>query len=146
VGRRRLFVSRTRRETRQGIVTMVIEMVIEGLVLIHIVLGFQQFVGPRCCKYRITDSAIEFVWFGVRAWRCSFEDIRDIEILSFIQMLVLPSLHLMNRPFARHYLLVRRRRGLFRWVLITPDKPNEFLKALRDRILARHRLARAGAN
>jgi hypothetical protein len=46
---------------------------------------------------------------------------------------LLPALHLMNRPFAQ-YVLVRRRRGVFRWVLITPDQPEEFVRTIREKI------------
>jgi len=108
--------------------------ILAGLALLLIVFGASQIAGPHCGKYRITDDAIEFVTFGnLRIWRASFEDISDIRPVSFAQSFLLPALHLMNRPFAQ-YVLVRRRRGVFRWVLITPDQPQELVRTIRDRI------------
>ncbi len=108
--------------------------ILAGLALLVIVFGVSQIAGPYCGKYRITDDAIEFVMFGkLRAWRSLFEDISDIRLVSFGRSLVLPALHLMNRPFAQ-YVLVRRRRGVFRWALITPDHPQEFVRTIREKI------------
>ena len=99
-----------------------------------IVLGASQILGPRFGKYRVADDSIEFVMFGkLRIWKTAFEDIGDIQVISFVRALFLPALHLMNRPFAQ-YVLVRRRRGLFRWVLITPDQPQEFIRIVREKI------------
>jgi hypothetical protein len=108
--------------------------ILAGLALLVIVFGASQIVGPYCGKYRITDDAIEFVMFGnLRVWRSSFGDISDIRLVSFARALVLPALHLMNKPFAQ-YVLVRKRRGVFRWVLITPDQPAEFVRTIREKI------------
>ena len=108
--------------------------ILAGLVLVIVVLGASQIAGPRCGKYRITDDSIEFVMFGhLRVWRCSFENISDIRLVSFARLLVTPALHLMNRPFAQ-YVLVRTRRGVFRSVVITPDRPQEFLRIVQEKI------------
>jgi hypothetical protein len=108
--------------------------ILAALALVTIVLGFGQIVGPYCGKYRITDDAIEFVICGnFRVWRSSFEDISDIRLVSFARSFMLPALHLMNRPFAQ-YVLVRRRRGMFRWVLITPDQPQELVRSIREKM------------
>jgi hypothetical protein len=104
------------------------------LALVTIVLGFSQIVGPYCGKYRITDNTIEFVICGhLRVWRCSFEDISGIQLVSFALAFILPALHLMNRPFAQ-YVLVRRRRGMFRWVLITPEQPQELVRRIQEKM------------
>jgi hypothetical protein len=122
IGRRRL-----------GKMTMV-GNILAALALVTIVLGFSQIVGPRCGKYLITDDTIEFVICGnLRVWRSSFEDISDIQLVSFARAFILPALHLMNRPFAQ-YVLVRRRRGMFRWVLITPEQPQELVRRIQEKI------------
>ncbi len=111
-----------------------IAIVIAGLVLVTIVLGASQFLGPRCGKYRLSDDAIEFVMFGkLRVWRSYFADISDIRPVSFGTLFVYPALHLMNRPFGQ-YVLIFRRRGVFRWVLITPDQPEEVVRFIREKI------------
>ena len=104
------------------------------LALLGIVFGFSQIAGPYCGKYRVTDNSLEFVMFGnLRVWRTPFEDVSDIQLISFARSFVIPALHLMSRPFAQ-YVLVRRRRGVFRNVLITPDQPQEFVRIVRQRI------------
>ena len=111
-----------------------IENILAGLTLLLVVSGASQIAGPHCGGYRITDDAIEFVTFGtLRVWHASFEDISDIRLVSFARSFLLPALHLMNRPFAQ-YGLVRKRRGLFRWVLITPNQPQEFVRTIREKI------------
>jgi hypothetical protein len=112
----------------------IIAIAIAGLVLATIVLGASQFLGPRCGQYRLSDDAIEFVMFGaLRVWRSSFTDISDIRQISFGTLFVYPALHLMNRPFGQ-YVLISRRRGVFRWVTITPDHPEEVVSFIREKI------------
>ena len=108
--------------------------IVSGLALIVVVFGGSQLAGPYFGKYKITDSSIEFVMFGkLRVWRSSFEDITEIQLVSFARSMILPSLHLMNRPFGQ-FVLVRRRRGMFKAVLISPDQPQEFVRIVRQKI------------
>jgi hypothetical protein len=108
-------------------------IILAVLVLLVIVLGGQQLVGPRIGKYRITDTSIQFILFGNwPVWNSSFDDILDIQSISFGRMLIAPSLHLMNRPFAQ-YVLVRKRRGIFRTVVITPDDAGKFVKLVQQK-------------
>jgi hypothetical protein len=116
----------------------VIAIVIAGLVLATIVFGTSQFLGPRCGKYRLSDDAIEFVMFGaLRVWRSSFTDISDIRPISFCTLFVYPALHLTNQPFGQ-YVLICRRRGIFRRVVITQINPTK-LSDLSERKLALRR-------
>jgi len=108
--------------------------ILAGLVLVTFVLGVSQIVGPHCGKYRITNDSIEFVMFGrLRVWRSSFKDITAIRLISFARLFTILALNLMNRPFAR-YVLVRRRRGIFRAVVITPDQPEDFVKTVKQKM------------
>jgi hypothetical protein len=108
--------------------------ILAAIALFVIVLGTGQIVGPRSGKYRITGDSIEFVMFGsFRVWRCPFEDITDIRFTSFLGSFFSPALHLMNRPFAQ-IILIRRRRGIFRLVLMTPDHPREFVRIIQEKI------------
>jgi hypothetical protein len=108
-------------------------IILAVLVFLVIVLGGQQLVGPRIGKYRITDTSIQFILFGnLPVWKSSFDDILDIQSISFGRMLIAPSLHLMNRPFAQ-YVLVRKRRGLFRTAVITPDDAEKFVNLVRQK-------------
>jgi hypothetical protein len=111
--------------------------IVAGFALVVIVFGGSQLMGPYFGKYAITNDSIEFVMFGkFHVWSATFEDITEIQPISFAQSMFVPALHLMNRPFAQ-YVLIRRRSGLFKKVLITPDEPEEFVRAVHQRIGAR---------
>jgi hypothetical protein len=102
--------------------------------LLVILLGGGQLAGPHIGKYGITDNSIEYTMFGhFRVWKSSFDDISDVQIISFARLWITPSLRLMNRPFAQ-YVLVRKRRGVFRAVVITPNSPEEFVRLVQQRI------------
>jgi hypothetical protein len=106
-----------------------------GLALAVIILGAAQILGPRCWKYRLTNDSIEFVMFGrFRVWSSSFEDITDIKRVSFIRLFATFTLSLVNRPFFARCVLVRLRRGVFRAVVMTPDQPDDLVKAVRQKI------------
>jgi hypothetical protein len=108
--------------------------IVSGFALIVIVFGGSQLMGPHFGKYAITDNSIEFIMFGkFPVWRANFEDITEIQPISFARSIIVPSLHLMNRPFGQ-FVLIRRRSGLFKAVLITPDEPEEFVRTVRRKI------------
>jgi hypothetical protein len=93
-----------------------------ALLAIFLVVG-SQLAGPYF-GYRIA---------GFRVWKSSLDDISDIQTISFAGLWATPSLRLMNRPFAR-YVLVRKRSGICRAVVITPDNAEEFVKVVEQRI------------
>lgn len=113
--------------------TMADQIILSGLVLLVVVLGGHQLIGPRIGKYRITDTSIHILFGNLTVWRSSFEDILDIRPISFGRMMNAPAIHLMNRPFAQ-YVLVRTRRGIFRNVVITPDDAEKFVKLVQQKI------------
>ena len=107
---------------------------VAGLALILAVLGTSQFVGPMCEKYILTNDSLQFVMFGqIKVWKCPFFDIIEISQLSFLNMLFIPGLHLMTKPFAR-YILIRRRRAIFRYIVITPDNADQFIHIVRRKM------------
>ena len=56
------------------------------------------------------------------------------ERISFAQLLFVGfGLNMINRPFAR-YVLLRKRRGILRAVVITPDQPEIFVEKVRGKI------------
>jgi hypothetical protein len=104
------------------------------LSVLLVVLGSSQFLGPRCAKYHVTENSIEFILFRVfRVWRTPIVEIVDIRRIPFAALFVTPALNLMNRPFGKPVLL-KRRRGIFRWVTITPDDPDELTRSIREKV------------
>jgi len=84
----------------------------------------------------MTEHSIDFIIFGkFRIWKILYQDILDIHITSLARVLLNPhfGLSLMNRPFT-HYVEVHTRRGVFRYLLITPDNPQEFVRTVRQKI------------
>jgi hypothetical protein len=111
-----------------------VNSIFAGLVLLVTVLGTSQVIGPSYAKYEIKDDCIEFVLFEkFSVWRTSFEDIEDIRLISFVRLFTMPALHLMNRPFAQ-YVLIRRRHGVFRSAIMTPDRAGDFVEIVRRKI------------
>jgi hypothetical protein len=109
------------------------QILVAMAALLVVFLGGGQLVGPHLAKYRITDDFIEYTIGGLRVWKSPLDEISDIQIIPFAKLWSTPSLRLMNRPFAR-YVLVTKRRGIFRAVILTPDDPQEFVKLVRQKI------------
>jgi hypothetical protein len=107
------------------------------LILAAIVIIISSFfLGPYISEYKLSEHSIEFVIFGkIRVWKISYHDISDVYPTSLISILLNPhfGLTLMNRPFTR-YVEIHKRRGIFRYLLITPDAPQEFVRTVRQKI------------
>jgi hypothetical protein len=111
----------------------ILSEILAGLVLVFVVVGGSQIIGPRCGKYLITDSSVEFVLFGrLRVWAAAFSDITDVRPVSPFEMFTVFAVNLMNRLFAQH-VLIRKRRGILRRAVITPDRPEEFIQIVREK-------------
>src|SRR5260221_9550590 len=111
-----------------------VEAVLAAGLLVVVVLGFMQIAGPRLSYYRLSDTAIEVVLFRrFCIWQIRFREIGEIKPIFWIQILTTPALHLQNRPFAQ-YVLIRRVRGIFRYIFLTPDKPLRFIGSVQNKI------------
>ncbi|MEI9997340.1 MAG: hypothetical protein WDM91_22285 [Rhizomicrobium sp.] len=103
------------------------------LVLVVIVFGGTQLAAKYVIEYRIADDSLQYFLFGLRFWTCPFDDILDIKRVSFFGTFIVIGLNLMSRPFGP-YVLLRRRRGCFKLVLLTPPNAESFVKLVRARI------------
>jgi hypothetical protein len=80
-------------------------------------------------RYRVTGDAIEVDLLGRRVRRIAFDDIEEVSRRgAFIH-------ESWSGPRFWNAVTLRRRRGLFRHVIITPDDPDRFVESL-ARILA----------
>jgi hypothetical protein len=71
-------------------------------------------------------AAVEIVIFKrFVVFSIPYEEITAVETVSFIEAAFSFSLGWVNRPFGGR-LLLHRKRGLFRRVLVTPSRPEEF--------------------
>lgn len=91
------------------------------------------------CHYlydvRLGAAAVEIVMFKrFVVFSIPYEEITAVETVSFVEAVFSFSLGLVNRPFGG-LLLIHRKRGLNRRVLVSPSRSAEF----RDEVLARAR-------
>jgi hypothetical protein len=77
--------------------------------------------------YRITDGGIDIVLLrALPIWRIPFDDIESVRIASWKELnLGFTTLRLGNR-FTSRYLVIKKRRGWFRYVAITPVDAEKF--------------------
>lgn len=102
-------------------------------VLAMIFLGSVQLSAKYTVEYRIADDSLQYFLFGLRLWTCPFTDILDIQIVSFLGTFIGFGLNLMSRPFGP-YVLLRRRRGRFKSVLLTPPNAKIFVRRVQEKI------------
>jgi hypothetical protein len=103
-----------------------------SLTLAAVMVIFLHFFPRYLNQYRLSDTEIEFIVFGKVLWKVPYNEVLSIEPISIGKALLTPSLHFASRPFSQHVLL-RRKKGIFRSVLMTPEKPDEFLSMVRQK-------------
>ena len=113
-----------------------------AVVFVGLVIFFAQFVGRWIVRYKITDSSIEVRLFGlIPQSKTQLNEILEVRKVAFGELLPwknpksLGWFRLGNRLWADG-LLIQRSRGIFRTFVISPDKPDEFLKELNLKLAA----------
>ncbi len=89
-------------------------------------------------NYKLTDDSIQLIALGaVPVMRIRFADISDVREVSFGQTLKSGpfTLRLGNRIIGG-FVLVRKRKGLIRSVVLTPDDVPDFLRQIERRVTA----------
>src|SRR5262245_30854795 len=82
-------------------------------------------------RYRLTDDAIEVEVLGRRVRRFQLDDIEQVSRRgAFIH-------ESWSGPRFWNAVTLRRRRGFFRHVIITPDEPDRFMEEIERRLTAR---------
>jgi hypothetical protein len=103
------------------------------LSILLLALLFQLF-GRYLFDYALDPDGLSFRLFrSLRVLRIRYEDIAEIQLQTGIGLaFTFWSLHLNNRLLGSS-LLLRKRRGLYRSVTLTPDAPERFAAELRRR-------------
>jgi hypothetical protein len=90
--------------------------------------------------YRITASGVAIMLFGtIPVWRVPFRDIAEVRKTSWSQtwpfrsLAMFSALRLGNRVWGPIILIRRKTRGL-RIILVTPDRPDEFINEARQHL------------
>jgi len=83
--------------------------------------------GEYVYSYRVSSNGVEFLLFrAIPVARLRFDNIVAASVVGRADLVHAPiHLNAINR-FTRHFVLLRRRRGLFRAILISPQEPDKF--------------------
>lgn len=105
------------------------------LFVIFCTLAFQ-ILGRYIFNYRITNDSLQFVVFGkVPYMYIKLANIAEIREVSFKEATFEKSMawRCGNRLWGRG-ILIRRRKGIIKTILITPDNVDEFISKIRERM------------
>ena len=107
--------------------------------VISVTLAFQ-ILGRYIFNYRITNDSLQFVVFGkVPYMYIKLANIAEVRKVSFKEATFQKGiegvlvLRCGNRLWGRG-ILIRRKKGIFKTILITPDNADEFISKIRERI------------
>jgi hypothetical protein len=111
-----------------------------AVVFVCAVIFFAQVVGRWFIRYKITDSSIEVRLFGlIPQSKTRLKDIVEVRKVSFNELLPWKNpksigwFRLGNRLRADG-VVIRRNRGIFRTFVISPNEPDEFVRALNQKL------------
>lgn len=96
--------------------------IVQAMLLAAILVGFFAVVGSIAC--RVTPSAVEVLILGRVVRRISLDDIEEVHRRGAFVHESWSGLRFWNA------VTLRRRRGLFRNVIVTPDDPDRFMDDL----------------
>jgi hypothetical protein len=101
--------------------------------------GFLLLAAVGTIRYRVTEEALEVVMFWMVVRRISLADIEEVHRRGAFPH------ECWSGPRFWNAVTIRRRRGLLRSVIITPDDPDRFVADLASILEARRPGARTGA-
>jgi hypothetical protein len=104
-----------------------------GFLIVAIVV--LQFAGPYLYQYRLGDQRLEVKLFGlVPILVLYFSDISEAKVLSGSQLFnPWGGVRFANRVFAVRPVQIRRKKGLLRSVILTPDDPESLVAEINRR-------------
>lgn len=107
------------------------------IVLVFVVLACFQLFCQLVYDCRLGKTSIEFVLFrSLSVWQVPYSDIAEIRPIARLAVFALRYLPFgfISRPAGRLVLLRRKTGLLLKVVLITPDKPEEFVVTVRKNL------------
>ena len=105
---------------------MSVAILLKAMLIAALLVLFCAAVGS--ISYRVTGDAVEVLLLGRRVRRIALDDIEEVSRRGAVIHESWSGLRFWNA------VTLRRRRGLFRHVIITPDDPDQFVERL-ERIL-----------
>lgn len=104
-----------------------------SIVVAGIIFGGIQMLSKYAVLHEIKNDTVQYSLYGMRIWTCPLCDISEIKIVSVFDIFVIPTLNLICRPFGP-YVILRRRGGRFKTVLLTPPDAKGFVEQVRTLI------------
>jgi hypothetical protein len=106
------------------------------IALLVLVIGSFQMFGEYLYDYNLSDTAVEFLVFRkIKVWSVPFNEITAIEPASWKDFF---SLKRMPFGFVSHplgkFILIKRSKGIFKHIIVTPNNQNEFVDNVRSKI------------
>jgi hypothetical protein len=100
-------------------------------VCLTIIIAWLFFKGLKLLfSYRLTDNSVQVVFLKLfPIWQIRFDNIKQIEIVSFGMAALVPAIHMFTKPFADRVALYYKK-GWFIGLYITPDNPSKFVREL----------------
>ncbi|MCX7008560.1 MAG: hypothetical protein NTY53_15130 [Kiritimatiellaeota bacterium] len=116
-------------------VPVVVTLAFGGFLLFF----FQIFPG-LCTTTKVTDRGVE-VWQGlIPVVRVHYEDILEIHVITFKEMLPWRNLQAINwyraggKIYVPKAVLVHKRKGIFKFVVISPDDVDAFIREVKRKM------------
>jgi hypothetical protein len=110
-------------------------VILFGILMVLPFFGLYLFFMHRVYVHEITEEAIRVRLFGLLTLRKVL--LKDIESIEVVQTQELPDPTVMfhaekwpGKPFAKEGILLRKRTGVSRVLLMSPEKPREFVEAV----------------
>ena len=108
-------------------------VVLFGILVILPLFGLYFFFMHRVYVHEVTEEAIRVRLFGLITLRKVL--LKDIEAIEVVRRLELPDPTVLfhaeqwpGKPFAKEGILVRKRTGVTRALLMSPDNPEDFVQ------------------
>lgn len=106
----------------------------EILILAVVVIGWFRLFGYLVYDALLIETSIKFVLFRhIPLWKIPYSEIAEIRPIGIWPLLTLKSIPLffVSRPGAP-LVLIKRNRGIFKNIVITPIRPNDFVAAVQQ--------------
>jgi hypothetical protein len=108
-----------------------LEIVFSIITLVFIL----QISGRFFQYYKLGENGIEIYFFFIRVSTIPYISIQDIRMINWGGVMINPGISYINRPLGSRlrkpfgeYVLLQKKNGLFKNVLISPDRPEDFVE------------------
>lgn len=104
------------------------------IILLFILLSVRQYAGKYYFKYKIRNTRVEHLLFGlIPIGSVKFDNIEDIRMYDPEKDKDPYPYDWENRAYGNEVIIIQKR-GLSKNIILTPDNPSEFIKEIKKHI------------